>query len=244
MNLNEMSEAMKTPAPAPAGIEGAQVYNFKPYRNDMDIEIPEGQRVAKMLYNRNPKTGKVAGENSYILIPDSIDKGYVLRNIDTLAPYIIAFLQEHEKEMIKEYHKNNVVVNEYRLGHGALMTHLEAKGKSGALTKEEVGNWFVKHVSEKLGASLAEKFGIDDENDPRIERLIKMVNAYKATCESLSSGKGKYKEADVKAVKRELELIGVIGGNCGHEVGIKMGSRVDKILEGFKEIESSLDMEL
>jgi hypothetical protein len=200
-------------------IESAQLNRFSAYVSDMPIAIGEGMRLVKCLYKTNKQTGKAAGENSYILVPEShLSEEVIVSQIKALAPFVSAWLQSVEDVIIKDAHKSGSIgFADSFLSLDKITDYLESSGQSNRLNKEKIENWFNSDMQEPLIAAFADKMGLSDEpSETELERLLEISQVYKAKFASLASGKTMYKKEEAELLQKALDVTGakdsIIGG--------------------------------
>lgn len=208
------------------------LYKFAPYDSQLPIEIGEGKRLVKCLYKENKKTGKKAGVNSYIIVPEShLSESIMVENAVRLAPYVSAFMQEQEDKLIKEAHiKKTIGFSDTWLGLDKILESLDAAGQGNRLNKEKIEAWFNSDMQEPLIVAFASKMGISETpTDAELNKLIEITEVYKAKFSSLASGKTVYKKDEAELLQRALEVTG-LGADSENSIGSKFYKR----LEGMK----------
>ena len=202
------------------------LHTFKPYDSQLAIPVPDGQRLVKCLYKTNLKTGKIAGENSYILVPEKhLDEDVVVENVAILAPYISAYLQSVEDGIIKEHHKNGGKgFSDTFLSLAKILESLDAAGQGSRLNKEKIENWFGSEMMDKLMVAFADKMGVDllQPTDAEIEKLAQVTGVYKAKFASLASGKTCYKKEEAELLQKALEVTEVLDTPLGARFNIRL----------------------
>lgn len=209
-------------------------YTFKAYDAQLPIVVEEGTRVVKCLYKetKDKVTGKVkkAGENSYIKVPvKHISVELVEKEIKTLAPIFVQYLQAEEDKIIKEAHKGGSIgFGDSFFSLSKVIEAIEAEAQGNRLTTEAVHVWFGEEVEELLLVAVAEKLGIDSlkPTDAELAKLQLIADAYKAKFGSLASGKTHYRKEEAELLQKALEVTGAKEGLLGQ----KFYSR----LEGMK----------
>lgn len=201
------------------GLNANGLNHFKAYDSQLAIPETEGTRIVKCLYQENKKTGKKAGENSYIRLPVShITPEIIASRLDELTPYIMGFLFDKEDLIVKEAHKKGQLNFESSaLSLDKIIEKLEESELSGRLNKEMISAWFNEVISDDLAAQFAEKLGLHaDSSDADISKLGKVIAAYKGKFESLASPKISLIDADclalisvIKKVDSKQSLIGL-----------------------------------
>jgi len=195
------------------------LHTFKPYDPQLSVPVSEGQRVVKCLYKTNMKTGKAAGENSYIVVPEGhLDESVMINNAAMLAPYMSAYLQSVEDGIIKEFHKGGGKgFSDTFLSLAKILEHLDSAGQGSRLNKEKIGNWFGSEVQDKLIVAFADKLGITgrEPTEEETEKLVSITEVYKAKFESLASGKTCYKKEDAEVLQKALEVTQTLDTSLG-----------------------------
>ena len=210
------------------------LHTFKPYDPQLSVPVADGQRVVKCLYKTNMKTGKVAGENSYIIVPEAhLDESVIVENAALLAPYISAYLQSVEDGIIKEFHKGGGKgFNDTFLSLAKILEHLDSAGQGSRLNKEKIGNWFGSEVQDKLIVAFAAKLGITSEpTEEETDKLVAITEVYKAKFESLASGKTCYKKEDAEVLQKALEVT--------ETLDTPLGARFYNRLESMKAVKAN-----
>lgn len=228
--MNTSNTAVATPSSAASADTTLDGLNrFHPYTSDLPITVPEGMRLVKCLYKTNLKTGNVAGENSYIIVPEShLSEEVVIAEVATLAPYISAYLQEQEDKIIKEAHKNKSIgFSDAFLSVAKILEALDASGQGNRLNKDKIESWYNSDMKEQLLVAFADKMGLSDTpSDEEITRLSEISEVYKAKYASLASGKTLYKKEEAELLIKALTVTGA--GENG------IGARFVTRLEGMK----------
>jgi len=251
-NLNQDKEGLQpmiTPTSTPSNESNDKTYPFHVYANDLHIPEVEGLRTVKVLYNKNPKTGLIAGTNSFVRVPDFITKEWIQDNLSSLAPSLITYLQEKEKEIIKEHHKASVVLNQFRVGSDAFLTELgKEKVKARRLNKAEILKWFEEVVSEDLAVALWNKQGgeqlIGEEDIAKLEfKIVKLCNVYKDKFASLAAPSPSLSENDCTGLLKVLDLT-EDGARVDqiHTLSVNIRSKLEGVLESLSEVVDIADM--
>lgn len=182
---------------------GEKLGEWKAY--DSQLVIPEitGTRIVKALYQKNPKTGEKAQENSYVRIPTKhMTEETIVSRVAELSPFILDWLQEIEALAIREEHKKGALTcfTEY-LSLDKIIEALEAKQQSGRLNKEKITAWFNDYVQDELALKFAAKLQITDQStEADLHKLETVLVAYKTKFETLASPKTFMKEEDCLAM--------------------------------------------
>jgi len=214
--------------------ETPEIYKFRSYDNQLTISVEEGQRVVKCLYKTNPKTGKAAGINSYILIPEShLGEDVMVENAAKLAPYVSAFFQSVEDKIIKENHqKGGKGFSDAYLSLDKILNHLDEAGQGNRLNKEKIETWFSSEMQEPLIAAFAKGLGMSEvPTDTELEKLIDITSVYKAKFASLASGKTCYRKDEAELMQKALKVT-----SCNDTV---LGSKFYARLESMKNTTSN-----
>lgn len=205
-------------------------YKYAPYDAQLPIKVGEGERLVKCLYKTNKQTGKAAGTNSYILVPEShLSEQVVLDNAAKLAPYISAFLQDQEDKLIKEHHvKGGLGFSDTWLGLDKILEALDSAGQGNRLNKEKIETWFASDMQELLLVAFADKMGISDTpTEAEMAKLLEVVAVYRAKFASLASGKTAYRKEEAELLQRALDVTGLAENNL-------LGERFYARLESMK----------
>jgi len=174
--------------------------------------------MVKCLYKTNTKTGKAAGENSYILVPDShLAESVIVENAEKLAPYVAAFLQGVEDGIVKEHHKNGGKgFSDSFLSLDKILAVLDAQGQGNRLNKEKIEAWFNSEMLEALTVAFADKMGVSDTpTDAEMEKIRNVTDVYKGKYASLASGKTHYKKEEVEMLQKALEVTDAVATPIG-----------------------------
>lgn len=212
--------------------------SFKPYDPQLDISISGGKRLVKCLYKGGEGKKKVR-ENEYVLIPAHITPEIVWENVEKLMPFIISFLEDTEDKWIKEDHrKGRESVYLPALGIDKVIELLIEEESSGRLSKEVIETWFDDHMFAGITELGAASLGVDLDNlegtdEDKINRLSKIVDAYKAKFCSLAGGKTILVDEDKEAMK---SVLAKIEGASESHIGVKIKMR----LENMKEKEADI----
>lgn len=209
-------------------------YKFAAYDPQLPITVDKTERVVKCLYKetKDKVTGKIkkAGINSYIKVPTAhLNTEVVQKELVTLLPILIQYLQTEEDKIIKEAHRTGSI------GFGAsyfslnkVIEFIETETQGARLNSEQIHTWFEEDVEELLMVAFAEKSGVSIANPTEAElaKLQLISEAYKAKFGSLASGKTHYRKEDVELLQKVLDITGATKG----VIGAKLYSR----LEGMK----------
>lgn len=198
---------------------GEKLGEFKAYDSQLPLADITGTRIIKCLYQKNPNTGTKAQENSYVRIPTKhLTEELILKEIASLTPHILTWLQNLEDVAIKDSHKNGLL-NVFcdGLSLDSLVEKLEESNDGSRLNKEKVEKWFTDHLEEALAEKFLVKMGVDLElaSDKDLAKLEQVLTAYKAKFASLASPKCFIQEADcvaminvIKSCEAETSLLG------------------------------------
>lgn len=210
-------------------------YKFRPYDAQLPTEDIKGCRIVKCLYKENTKTGKKAGENSYINIPTNHLTESVLRdNFDRLVEYFLSYMQEQEDAIIKLAHKTGSIgFGESYFSLDKIVDYLAETGQSARLNKEKIQAWFSSEVEDSLLSAFAGKLGIDTENpsESELEQLLQVTSVYRAKFESLASPKVHYKKEECELLQKALAVTGADKS--------VIGSKFVNRLESMKNVNSN-----
>lgn len=185
-----------------------------------------------------------ARENVYVTVPaDHISVAQVIENIETLAPFVSAYLSTVEDSTIRAYHKDGgTQVFTETLTLAKILETIEETGSS--INGEQITDWFTDSVAGSLLNVLADKLGADDAGSLTEEQQAKVkqvINSYLAQFISLASGKTMIQEAQRVRLAKCLEIT---GANTS-ALGIRFISRFAKMATKEQEaLESLGDLEL
>jgi len=218
---------------------GEKLGEYKAYDSQLPIAEIEGSRIVKCLYQTPKNGGTKVAENSYVRIPTKhLTEEIVAERISELSPYVLAWLQEQENEMIKADHKAGLCsVYIEALSLDKIIEKLEASEAGARLNKDKIEAWFVASLQDALMLRFAEKLGIVGEaSEEELAKLEMILIAYKKKFSSLASGKTFVKEEDCKA------MIAVIK-SCEAEttlIGSRFIARLGKMNEKKEDLLMSL----
>jgi len=202
------------------------LHTFKPYTSELPVTIPEGMRQVKCLYKTNKKTGQVAGENSYILVPEAhLSEEVMVEQAAMLAPYVAAYFQSVEDTLVKEAHKNaSKGFSDSWLSLQKILDHLEAAGQSNRLNKEKIEAWFGSEVQAPLEAAFASRMGVESATatPEELEKLAQVTGVYRAKFASLASGKTMYRKEDAESLQKALEVTGATESLIGERFYLRL----------------------
>jgi len=202
---------------------------FKAYDPQLAIPVPEGERLVKCLYKTNPKTGKAAGVNSYILVSDShLSEQVIADNAAKLAPYVSAYLQSVEDKIVKDAHvKGSLGFSDKFLSLDKILAFLDEAGQGNRLNKEKIEAWFNSDMREPLVAAFAEKMGVSETpTEAELEKLAEITGVYSAKFASLASGKTAYRKEEAELLQKALEVTDCKDGNV---IGSKFYDRLESM---------------
>ena len=198
--IPQVAPIVATPAPYTASLGmneelerlGETLGQFKEYNSQLPLADITGTRIVKCLYKENPKTGKKIAENSYVRIPvKHLSEEHIVTRIAELAPHVLAWLQEQEDRDIKLGHSKGLLqVHTSLMSMDLIIEKLEEANLSTRLTKEKIGEWFDTAMSPTLQVLIADKMNLPDTAGvAELEKLDRIVAAYKGKYESLAGGK-------------------------------------------------------
>lgn len=198
-------------------------YTFKAYDAQLPIVIESGLRVVKCLYKetKDKVSGKTkrVGENAYIKVPvGHVTAELVEKEIKTLAPIFVQYLQMEEDKIVKEAHKGGSIgFGDSFFSLQKIVEAIEAEAAGNRLTTEAVHAWFTEEVEELLLVAVAEKLGIDSlkPTDSELSKLQLISDAYKNKFGSLASGKTHYRREEAELLQKALEVTGAKTGLLG-----------------------------
>lgn len=214
------------------GDAAQELHTFKAYDPQLSIPVKEGERLVKCLYKKNMKTGTVAGENSYIIVPEShLAEEVVIENVAMLAPYISAYLQSVEDGIIKEHHKNGGKgFSDRFLSLAKILETLDIAGQGSRLNKEKIEAWFASDVQTPLIEAFADKMGIGAEGkeptEQELEKLALITSVYRARFASLASGKTAYRKEEAELLQKALTVTGAVESSS---IGARFFERLEKM---------------
>lgn len=210
--------------------EGKDFNIFRPYNSEVGAPEIKGFRNITIVYREDKRTGKKAGETSYIRINDYINEQLVADNIEVLMPYLIGFLQKQEEEVIKQAHREGA--EKYTPEFSKVLEHLEASNSSSRLNGEKIAAWFQAEMAESLAIALAEKLGIGEApTQAQMEKLVKIVSVYEAKLASLASPKTAYNKEEAERLQRALEVTGASSSYIGGRFHARLESMKEKPAE-------------
>ena len=207
-----------------------ELHTFKPYDPQLPIKVEAGTRLVKCLYKLNKKTQTVAGENSYILVPEShLSEQVMVENAAMLAPYVAAYFQSVEDGMIKEYHKKaGKGFSDSFLSLAKILESLDNAGQGDRLNKEKIEAWFNSDMQEGLVEAFAAKMNIGTDSEPselELEKLAAITGVYRAKFASLASGKTAYRKEEAEQLQKALEVT----RNVDSVLGARFYGRLEKM---------------
>lgn len=242
----DVSPIVATPAPKDMGIETAG--QFFPYNAVVGTPVaPTGFRQVTVNYKQTAamKLKQVAArENVYVTVPaDHISVAQVVENIETLAPFVSAYLSSVEDSSIRAYHKDGgTQVFIETLSLAKILETIEESGSS--INGEQITEWFTDSCAGALLNVLAEKLGEEDPanlTDEQGSKVKQVINSYLAQFISLASGKTMLPVAQRDRLAKCLEITGADTS----AMGIRFTSRFAKMATKEEEALASLgDLEL
>ncbi len=208
---------------------GEELGRFKAYDSQLVIADIVGTRIIKCLYQKNPKTGNKAQENSYVRIPTKhLTEEYIVSKIAELSPYVLGWMQGIEEQIIREQHKKGAL-NVYTdgLGMDKLIAHLEESSEGSHLNKDKIDAWFIACVQDELTALFAAKMNLDENSsEAELEKLELVLGAYKLKFCSLAGGKAFIKVEDCIAMIAVIKQCEVATKSL---LGIRFIARLEKM---------------
>lgn len=208
---------------------------------------PTGFRQVTINYKQTAAMklkGTAARENVYVTVPAShISVSQVIENIETLAPFVSAYLSSVEDSGIRAYHKDGgTKVFTETLTMAKILETIEETGSS--INGELITDWFTDSVAESLLNVLASKMGVEDAYSLDKEQQAKaeqVIESYLAQFISLASGKTML---PVAQRERLAKCLTVTGADTS-ALGIRFTGRFAKMAEKEAEALASLgDLEL
>ena len=232
------------PTETPARDQGAETAGqFFPYNSiEGTPTAPTGFRQVTVNYKQTAamkKKGEDARPNVYVTVPsDHISVAQVIENIETLAPYVSAYLSSVEDTTIRAYHKDGgTQVFIETLSLPKILETIEESGSS--LNGEQITEWFTDSCAEGLLNILAQKLGAEDAYSLDKEQVAKanqVVNSYLAQFISLASGKTMLPAAQRDRLAKCLTITGADTS----AMGIRFTSRFAKMATKEAEALASL----
>lgn len=217
---------------------GEVLGEIKAYDNALELAEIAGTRTVKFLYQVNKKTGNKVAENSYTRIPTAhLTSEVVVENAERLAPYVLAFLQEHEAAMLKEDHRAGIAsIYVPSLGLDKIVARMDKLELGGRVTKEMITAWFTAEIQGALSLLFMDKMGTSaDEITPeQVAKLESILVAYRTKFETLAGGKASIKPADCVAMSDIVIKCGADSTSLGGRFITrleKMSTAVEDILE-------------
>ena len=223
VHMADLSRATAN-AVADAVATASDVNTFKEYDSALTIPAVEGYRAVKCLYKKNPKTGKAAGTNSFVRVPDSITAASVTEKLAGLMPHVIQYLQEEENKLVKAQHvAGATMINPDSLGLDSILAAFEASGTNNRLNKERVEEWFAGSMLESLMVAFADKMGLSDTpTEAELSKLEQITGVYKAKFASLASGKTSYRPEEAELMLKALEVTGANSTEIGGRFVVRL----------------------
>ena len=222
---------------------GEKLGDFKPYDSQLPLADIEGTRIVKCLYQKNPKTNKKAQENSYVRLPvKHLTEELIVERITELTPYVLAYLQEQENDMIRADHKAGLLrVYCEALSLDKIIDRLEEKEEGARLNKDKIEAWFATHLYDSLAVKFASKLAPnakpEELEEEQLVKLQMILDAYKKKFASLASGKSFVKEEDCISMIRCIQSVDEAAQSL-------IGKRFIARLEGMSKKEEDLLMSL
>ncbi len=184
-----------------------------------------------------------ARANVYVTVPaDHISVAQVIENIETLAPFVSAYLSSVEDSTIRAYHKDGgTQVFTETLTMAKILETIEETGSS--INGEQITEWFTEACAVSLLTVLSSKIdpeekGLTDDQQSKVKQVIE---SYLAQFISLASGKTMIQEAQRVRLAKCLQIT----GSDTSPMGIRFISRFAKMATKEKEaLESLGDLEL
>jgi hypothetical protein len=208
---------------------------------------PTGFRQVTINYKQTAAMkakGEEARDNVYVTVPaDHISVSQVIENIETLAPFVSAYLSSVEDATIRAYHKKGgVKVFTETLTMALILETIEETGSS--INGEQITEWFTDSCAGSLLNVLAEKLGVSDPSELSEEQSAKVtqvINSYLAQFISLASGKTMLPAAQRERLAKCLQITGADTS----AMGIRFTSRFSKMAaKEVEALESLGDLEL
>ena len=235
-----------TPRPTDKGAETAG--QFFPYNSvEGTPAAPTGYRQVTCNYKQTAAMkakGTEAKPNVYVTVPnDHVSIAQVIENIETLAPFVSAYLSSVEDSTIRAYHKDGgTQVFTETLTLAKILETIEESHSS--INGEQITEWFTEACASKLLVILANKLGTDDPAELTEEQGAKVkqvIESYLAQFISLASGKTMLQVAQRVALAKCLKLTDADTS----PMGIRFTSRFAKMEKKETEALASLgDLEL
>lgn len=165
-----------------------------------------GQRLARIMYKTDAKTGKKP--DSYCV---SIPLVGTLSDaqLRMMHDEVIGLIHTAQDGICKErYQEKAVGVTDAELSFEAVLAYLgESGGSSGRITTESVVEWFNENLSEALQVAFADALGISDS--PSDEENIKIEMqclVYRENFAKLASGKTSFQPVKAAKLLKSLDF--------------------------------------
>lgn len=201
-----------------------------------------GQRLSKVLYKKitdkeNPMFG-IQRDSMCVSVP-MIAGHEVEKNIKVLIPHVVEFLQGVQDKVIKELvESGQKSIMNVDIGIDKLVDWLESNNESGRITKEVVGDWFDKNVSDTLAVVLAEKLGVSEvPSQAESDQIMKAVGVFRDKVSGLAGGKTMYEIKVAESLKKVINF-----AEDGDVLKARFVARLDKIIEEGKKEVSMIDL--
>ena len=115
------------------GTDNKGNYVFESYSPKSPVTCSVGYRVATVLYKTNNKTGKIAGENSCLIVSALTDQE-ITAQADKLLKHVRRMLELEQNKMIKEAHLKKVTfISPLDLSLDKIIEAMEAESVSGRI---------------------------------------------------------------------------------------------------------------
>ena len=211
-------------------------YLFEAYDPKAPVTTSEKDyRIAKVMYKRNNKTGKIAGANSCLIIP-AMDETSIMSHLGELMPHFRSFLEAEQDKMIKEAHLKSVsFVSPVDIDIKSIVQFLESESVSGRMNKELIELWFTTHLQESLTLLFADKLGMTIERyQDETSKLYLTVQVYKNLFTKMASNTVSYQKPEAEKLLQAIEVCEVSGDDL---VTIKIKEKLDKMINPVNTME-------
>ena len=186
-------------------------HNVRPFVSGVSAAL-SGQRLAKIGYKQTgtmTDKGKIAPMSICVSVPQLEEKN-VQEHITSLLPHILSYLETVQDGVIRSIYEGRKYqldsVSDEEIGVAACISYLTASEGASRWSKEYIESWFTRTLSDNLTVVIAEKLGFEDLNEDQMAVVQKHLNGYKGLFAGLASGKASYQPAQIKGLRRALEV--------------------------------------
>ena len=211
-------------------------YTFEGYEPKSPVSVSDSSyRVAKVMYKTNKKTGKIAGENSCLIVPHITGED-VTSHLEALTKHVVNMLESEQDKIIKGYHLDKVsFVTPETISIDAIIESLEAVATSGRMNKELIVAWFTENLADDLIILFADKLGCEVERmEDETSKLFLTIEVYKNLFSKMASNTTFYQPHEATKL---MQAIDVCEADSNDSITVKLKEKLGKMINPVNTME-------